>query len=85
MPGQDGGTPRQDWMEVPSIGTGWGCPPVGTGCGYPLSRLDMGTPPQSRLDGVPHTPPRPPSGDRETEQLHSGRYASCIQAGGLSC
>ena len=80
MPDQDGGTPLQDWMEVPPIGTGCGCPPVGTRCGYPPCRDWMWVPPlpPSRLDGV--TPP-PPAKDRETEQLHSGRYASCVHAG----
>ena len=67
----DGGPPHQDWMGVPPIGTEWG---------YPLSGLD-GVPPLSGLDGVP-----PPRQEQQSQHLpRSGRYASCVHVGGLSC
>ena len=67
----------------------------------PPSQVRMGSPhPPPHLGGVPgqdwgRTVPwdwmgLPPPPGRETEQhsehlLHSGRYASCVHAGGLSC
>ena len=56
-------------MGYPPLGTDGGTPQMGTGCRYP----------PSGLDGVP------PPGDWETEPLRVGRYAFCVQAGGLSC
>ena len=61
-----------------------GVHPVRTGWGYPTLGLDGGTPPHQVRTGWRTAPP-PGPGDRETEQLCAGRYASCVHAGGLSC
>ena len=82
IPGQDnwGSAPSQVRMGYPPpIRTGWG-PPSWDWVGYPPIKTGWGTP-QLRLDGG--TPL--PSGDRGTEQLRGGWYASCVHAGGLSC
>ena len=59
------------------------------GGGYPIPGSDGvgGTPgtPHPGLDGIPHNPP---SGDRSAKRalaIRSGRCASCVHAGGLSC
>ena len=77
---------HQDRMGVPPFGlNGDTLHPLGLDAGTPIG-LDGSTnpplPPPSRLDGVP--PPSPPLGDRETEPLPGGRYASCVHAGRLS-
>ena len=67
-----GYTHLADGEYPPNIGTGYGYPPpVRTGWGYPPSGLDGCTPHQKT--------------EQQSEHLiHSGRYASCIHAGGLS-
>ena len=78
------GTPGRD--GVPPVRSGWGCLQWGTpwqGWGTPHPGEDRGYPRWS-------TPwegwGTPPSTGQEMEYLiRHGRYASCIQAGGLSC
>ena len=71
--GLDGGTPPNwDWIGVPPIVTGWR---------YPHQNWEWGYPPPPIETGWGY----PPSGDWETEQLRGGQYASCLNAGGLSC
>ena len=79
FPGQDGGgyprvpSPLQDWLGYPPPLGPNGVPPSRTGWGIPHPDLDW-----------------PPPPHQETEQhsehlLHGRQYASCVNAGGLSC
>ena len=71
QPGQDGGTLLG--------GTQVGYPPArsgrGTQVGYPPARSGGGYPAGSDTQ----------LGQQKEYSLHSGRYASCVDAGGLSC
>ena len=75
MRGYSGYPHHWDWRGTPCPGLdGWGTP-----C------LDwMGTPPSFELDGVPPCPHQKTE-QHSTHLLHGGRYASCVQEGGLSC
>ena len=54
------------------------------GGGYPISGLGRGgTRSQVQVGGVPVVPP--PRNSKHLLRLRSGRYASCVHAGGLSC
>ena len=80
QPGQEGVPPGQVRMGTPQLvlgyplaRSGWGYPPGQVRMGYPLASSGWVT--------------LPPSGTEQQSEylLHSGWYASCGQAGGLSC
>ena len=92
----DGGGPSSGWQGVTlgytPLSARWGTVrPIGTGWGYPSPHQHwMGVSPTKQHRMGVHTPPPLPPPSQETEQqsehlVRSGWYASCVQAGGLSC
>ena len=87
---------RSRWVPWPGLDDGgypgypprleMGYPPR-PGMGYPLLRPGMGYPPHLEWGTPPDmgqgTPPQ--TGQHSEHLLRGGRYASCVNAGGLSC
>ena len=80
------GTPPRPGMEYPLHQTWDGVPPLDLEW-VPSPRPGMGYPPRPGTGYPPrHGMGYPPETDQHSEHLlRSGRYASCIHTGGLSC
>ena len=85
IPGPVGGTLSQVQVGVPHPADGWGSPQPSSQWGgalYPLSKIGWDTPIQ---DWMGYPPPRQETDQQSEHMLRSGRYASCVHTGGLSC